>query len=409
METFLKTVMEELPGLVGAVSLLVLALIVAWFVKRSSLMLMSRFDFRDKFQAWGIAKSESEAKALSETVASLLYFLVLLLFLPSILSGLNIGRELDSLQQLFRGIVSYIPNILLAVVIFSVGLYFCSFIRRISQNLFEGLNLDVWIAKVTGQAKESVSDKRLAEVLASVVYVLLFIPILTLSMETLGIEAISKPILSLLNQLLAFMPKLFVAIILLIFGGFLARLLGDLVEGLLKTSGIDRYSQYLNVRGEASINISQIIGASVKIILFLFFLVESISVMELEVLNLIGKGVIAYLPSVISAVMLMSFGFITANVLAQFLKRVYGSYVIAEIARYIVLGLAIFMTLDQLQIAQRIVNASFIIILSALAVTFALAFGLGGRDFAAKQLEHLDKVIHDAEQDATDKADEEAE
>lgn len=409
METFLKTVMEELPGLVGAVSLLVLALIVAWFVKRSSLMLMSRFDFRDKFQAWGIAKSESEAKALSETVASLLYFLVLLLFLPSILSGLNIGRELDSLQQLFRGIVSYIPNILLAVVIFSVGLYFCSFIRRISQNLFEGLNLDVWIAKVTGQAKESVSDKRLAEVLASVVYVLLFIPILTLSLETLGIEAISKPILSLLNQLLAFMPKLFVAIILLIFGGFLARLLGDLVEGLLKTSGIDRYSQYLNVRGEPSINISQIIGASVKIILFLFFLVESISVMELEVLNLIGKGVIAYLPSVISAMMLMSFGFITANVLAQFLKRVYGSYVIAEIARYIVLGLAIFMTLDQLQIAQRIVNASFIIILSSLAVTFALAFGLGGRDFAAKQLEHLDKVIHDAEQDATDKADEEAE
>ena len=84
---------------------------------------------------------------------------------------------------------------------------------------------------------------------------------------------------------------------------------------------------------------------------------------------------------------------IGGNILASFLTKVTDNKVLASTIRYGILVLAIFMALDQLKFAQNIVTTSFTIILGAFAVAFALAFGLGGRDFAAKQLDKLDKKI----------------
>ena len=53
------------------------------------------------------------------------------------------------------------------------------------------------------------------------------------------------------------------------------------------------------------------------------------------------------------------------------------------------------MVLDQLNFATTIVNAAFIFVIGGLSVAFALAFGLGGRDFAAKQLEKLDQKVEE--------------
>ncbi len=62
----------------------------------------------------------------------------------------------------------------------------------------------------------------------------------------------------------------------------------------------------------------------------------------------------------------------------------------AIIAKYIIIVVAIFMTLNQLGVATSIVNAAFIIILGALAIAFAVAFGIGGRDFAANTLKKIE-------------------
>ncbi|NLB99617.1 MAG: hypothetical protein GX788_08310 [Lactobacillales bacterium] len=66
-----------------------------------------------------------------------------------------------------------------------------------------------------------------------------------------------------------------------------------------------------------------------------------------------------------------------------------------EIVKYIVYVLAIFMTLDQLQFASSIVNTAFLFVIGGLAVAFALAFGLGGREFAKKQLDRLDNKMQE--------------
>lgn len=191
-------------------------------------------------------------------------------------------------------------------------------------------------------------------------------------------------------------PNIFVAVVLVLVGSFIAKLLSELLKSLLKTSGIDQYSKYLNFKGESQIEISTVSAQITRGMLLIFFIVEAISVLNLEVLNTIGQSIIAYIPDVISAALILAAGIIGSNILAAFLKEVSGSFIFGEIIRYAIIVLASFMTLDQLQFAPTIVNAAFVIILGAIAFAFTLAVGLGGKEFAAKQLEKLEASFNES-------------
>ncbi len=67
--------------------------------------------------------------------------------------------------------------------------------------------------------------------------------------------------------------------------------------------------------------------------------------------------------------------------------------ILASVAKYSIIALAIFMALDQLGVAATIVNSAFILILGGLALAFGLSFGLGGKEFASSYLIKLDRTI----------------
>lgn len=400
IQELFRTFIAALPGILGALLLLIIAIVLAHVIKGLTIKGLNKIEFGQKLQEWGVSKNDQESVTFLETIGTFMYFLVVLIFLPFVLNGLNLSGVADPIVSMFNRFFQFIPNIIAAIIILIVGLYFCRFVRNLVQNLFEGLNIDKWYAKVTGQVNEGeIHETRLAEVLANVVYVLIFIPILTVSLETLGIESISTPIISVLNQILAAIPNILTALVLVVLGAFISNLVGDLLESLIRTSGIDRYSNYLNFKGKSHLRISTVAAQIIKTILLIFFVVEALNVLRLEVLNTIGTAVISYMPLVISAIFILAIGIIGGNVLADFLTKVSGSKIFGEFARYAIIVLSIFMTLDQLQFAQTIVNSSFIIILGAIAVAFALAFGIGGRDFAARQLEKADKALEEVEEE----------
>lgn len=393
-DNFLNSIINALPGILGSLLMLVVALILAWAIKRFVITVLKKINFDNQLFNWGIAKNTEEADAFIETLASILYFIVIILFLPSILAGLNIGGALDPIVAMFSTFLAFIPNLILAVLILVLGGYFCNFVKRLVKNILRGLNIDKWYRKVTKQEDGiDVNEDKFADVLSSVVYVLIFIPILTVALETLGVQSISLPIITVLNQILGAIPNIFAAVVLILIGGFVGKLVRDLVEGLLSTSGVDQYSRYLNFKGESELQISSVIGAFVQSLLTLFFLVEAINILNLDVLNQIGSSIINYLPAVISAVIILAVGIIGGNLLASFIKKVSGSSLFSELVRFTAIGLSIFMTLDQLQLAQTIVNSAFVIILGALAGAFILAFGLGGKDYAQKKLTEIDQTL----------------
>lgn len=390
-----KDIMSALPGLLGAALLLVIALFLAFLLKKFTIKGLNKIDFDGRLQRWGMSKNSEESNTFIDTIASLVYFVTILIFTPFILTGLNLSGVVDPVINMLDKFFAFMPNLLVSAMILITGSYLCKFIKTLMQNLFEGINVDRWYQKFMGRGdEEAVSETRLAEVLATLVYVLIFIPILTAALEILGVESISEPIISVLKQLTSSIPNILAAVALIAIGNFIAKLVSELVESMLKTTGMDNYSQYLNFKGQTSILISTVFAQILKSVLMLFFVVEAMSVLQIDELNSIGNSVIAYLPSAISSVIILAAGIIGGNILAIFLAQISGSKLFGEFVRYGIIVFAVFMTLDQLKFAQTIVNTSFTIILGAIAFAFALAFGLGGRDFAAKQLEKANDAFN---------------
>lgn len=393
---FTESLFGALPGAIRIIVLILVALIVAALVKKLVIKGLTKLAPVAKLSKWGLVKPSQDEKALIKGFSQFAYFLVILFFLPAILSGLGVSSVVDPISSMFAKFFGFLPNAVAAALILVVGLYLCKFVKNLVSNLLVKLPFEKWMSKLFDQDidQAKVNEVKIADVLASIVYVLLFIPILTLALETLGIKSLSEPIVGLLDQVINFIPNILVSVVLLAIGGFIAKLLSNLLEKVLKASGIDKYSQYLSVKGQAEYQISTVLANIVSAIILVFFFVQALATLNLSVLNTIGLAIIAYLPAVISSLAILGLAIVLGNVLAGFIAKSTSSKALGEVVRYGLIALAIFMALDQLNIAQAIVQTTFTIILGAVAVSFALAFGLGGKTFAARQLEKLENFLN---------------
>lgn len=133
-----------------------------------------------------------------------------------------------------------------------------------------------------------------------------------------------------------------------------------------------------------------------KIVIVLLFTVEALQLVGLDFLVTLASAVLAYLPMLFAALVILGVGLYVGNLAERIVKNVVKkSYArtLAVVAKYGIFAVSIFMTLDQLGVAHSIVNAAFILLLGGLALAFGLSFGLGGKDFAAKYLRKLDNKL----------------
>lgn len=391
-----------LPNLFGALLLLVLAWIVATLVKKAWVKGLHAIGFDNRLVKWNVASSPADAHRLIESMGKVLYYLIWLFFIPGILAQIGLSSIAVPITNMFDNFLAFLPKLFGAVVILVIGYFVAKFVKELVQNLLESINVDRWVTKYSQTTHTSpqasttappTSKPTIARVLANVAFVTVMIPVLTMALETLQIRSISEPIVNVLNQILAAIPNILVAVILLVVGTLIAKFVADLLEGLLENAGINRFSQYLNPNGISHLSLSQIIARVVQAVIIVFFTVEALNALNLEVLNTIGVAIISYLPSVLIGLIILGLGIFGGNALSAFLKDSTGSALMGQIAKYLLYFLAIFMTLDQLKFASTIVTTAFLFIVGGLSVAFALAFGLGGREFAKTQLQKLDRKI----------------
>ena len=185
---------------------------------------------------------------------------------------------------------------------------------------------------------------------------------------------------------------------------FLAKWLKGVVVSLLENLGVNSLAEKMGFGGRStsSTSVAQVIGTIVQIIVILLFVSEALQVANLEFMASLATAIFADLPMVIAAIIILAVGLWLANMA----ERLVGSVLVdgagqpsalRHIAKYAILGLAFFMAISQLGIAPMIVNTAFLLILGAVALAFGLAFGLGGRETAARYLKKAEKNIDETE------------
>ena len=192
----------------------------------------------------------------------------------------------------------------------------------------------------------------------------------------------------------AWLPALIGAVAVLLIGYFVAKLIGKLVYRAAHRAGLDRALHSGpggNTIGKISASPSRLLGTIAFWAIFLSAVSLAASVLHIKALTAFVGAVWAYLPNVIAALAIFIVAGLVATAVSKLAARVLGDTgigrVVATGVPILVMTIATFMILDQLQIAPNIVLITYAALLGAIALGTALAFGLGGRAVAARMLE----------------------
>jgi hypothetical protein len=205
----------------------------------------------------------------------------------------------------------------------------------------------------------------------------------------------------------AFVPHLIGFLVLLLVGFIVAKIVASVVQKVLHKVGLDRHlhdsdaNKYVE-RIVPGASPEKGIGRVVFWLIFVFFLTSAIGALGIPAVTSFMNQVLAYLPNVIVAIVIFVAAALIAGAVAAGVAKLMGDTptgkIVATIVPALVMVIAMFMILDQLQIAPQIVSIAFAATMGALALGLALAFGLGGRDVARRLLEDAYQKGQDAKE-----------
>lgn len=379
-EMFVSFFSSGIWAVIKAALLLLLAFITAAVVKSLVVKLFTRTKLNALFK-----QADSEKEKSVDFVGKLVHLLVFLLFVPGIFESLGMREVSSPILNLLNILWGYLPNILAAVLVLWAGFFIARLVRELLVPVFGRLKVDTLQEKAGIQVSDA---GRLSNTLAYIVYVLVLIPVIIAALQVLNIEAVSAPAIRMLDTIFEFIPNILAALVIIIIGCMVAKFSGNIVESLIASAGFDTKLKEHLAEKENDFILSKVVGKIVHIVMVVFFIVESFSVLHLSVLTNIGNAIIGYMPYVLASALILLVCYVCDGLAGKALVK--GNHTaLAMVSRIAIYTVGIFMVLSELGIAKEIVNTAFVLIIAALAVAFAISFGIGGRDFAEKALKKL--------------------
>ncbi|WP_017727067.1 mechanosensitive ion channel [Halalkalibacterium ligniniphilum] len=389
---------ETLPMITAAIFLLLLA----WVVAKISKFITKSLINKVKFPKFVHAEKEDPEPVvdqyhrtqLANTVGSIAYYVVFILFIPSILDALNMTSVSQLISNMMEQVLGFLPNLFIATVIFVVGFIIARLVRDLLVNVLNALDFDRFFNKIDEDNDQRPQSETISRILANIVMVIIVTSVVTIALEALNIETISSSIVTILSSILSIIPNLFVAVILMTVGYYIATFISRLLTRLLQNTGINRLYEAFGFSSKSkTFDLSEVIGKVVKVLIILFFTVEALTILQLHVFSQIGNAVIVYLPLLFSAILILGIGLFLGNLLKKTITHYTNNSFSASLVKYIIILFAVFMTLEQLELASSIVNIGFLLILGGLSIAFAISFGIGGQEFAKRQLNKFERKI----------------
>ena len=211
---------------------------------------------------------------------------------------------------------------------------------------------------------------------------------------------IVEPVREMLTKIMAYLPVLLGALIILIVGWIVAKIIRSIVNGVLKVVRFDALADKAGIsevlrKGDLKTSTRQVVSGLVYWLVMVMVLVMVANALGLPKASDILSNLFAYVPKVIAALLVLVVAMFLASFISGIVKVAAGNAdlpkpeILAGISRWAIIIFALTIALAQLGIAALLVTATFNIILGGIVLALALAFGLGGKDAAARYLDEL--------------------
>jgi small-conductance mechanosensitive channel len=400
LNAFLNTIWGFIPNLLAAGVLFLVAWIVATLV---------RWLLRTFFKAVNLDKhigdqaevEGEEAPSVGNALAEAAYWLIWLLFLAPILGALGMQSLMQPVQGVVDQILGYLPNIVWAAAIALVGWFVARVVRRIVASFLAAIGLDK-LGERWGLDR-ALGTQTLSGLAGLVVYTLILLVVLISALDALAIQAISAPAIAMLQSILNAVPGIVGAIIVLVIAYFVGKLVGDLVANLLAGLGFNKVLVWLKLGQEpkeGQRTPSEFVGYVVLVVVMLLAVTGAAELLGFGSMTDYVDTVLAFIWQIAIALVVFGLGLFLANLARKAVQAMGGTkgQLLGQVAWWAIVFFVGALALGQTGISQEIVNMAFTLALGAIAVAAALAFGLGGREVAGRELESFVKSFREEEE-----------
>ncbi len=378
----ISQILAFLPKFLGAAVVGVIGWIVATVVRSVLSSVLSKTNLDEKLT------EDAGLEPMSGKLADIVYWVILLFVMTMVLGKLELNGLFQPLTNMIDKIMSFLPNIFLAGVVFFVGYIVAKVVRGIVTGLVSTMNLQALTTKA-GISKDS--ENSLPNLAGSLAFLVIIIPVTITALDALKIEVISRPATNMLNKIMEALPNVITAVAILAVTYFVMRMVTNVIKGLLENTQINALPEKIGMQsalGQAKV--SDVIGSLILAFAMLFAVIMSANLLGFAEIGNIVTMFIGFAGDILLGAVILVIGFWLANLVSGIVERSeHGSQFLATVVRVLIMGLVLAMGLKAMGIADSIVNLAFGLTLGSVAVAFALAFGLGGRDAAARCLKNI--------------------
>ena len=374
---------EVAVDLLEKVGLAVLVLVVTWALAKGAKWAFAKLVDNVAFFRRGTGSGQSLGESLGKIVSLLIWLFGLLI----LLTVLGLGNVAGPIDTLLNNVMAFVPRLVGAGLIFFIGLMVARIVRDLIVTALRTVDFDKWANR--GGVDTMTGNTAISSTIGTIAYALIVVFVAIFALDVLELESVSGPASSMLQLIFDAIPRIIGAAILLGIGylisKFVVQLLGEVLPGL----GVDRAVEATDLLPDGS-TASNVIARVTQIAIILFFAIAATRLLGFPELTAILDRVLELGGRVIFGAVVIAFGFLIANMLARLIEGSGKSNVAASVVRWVTAVLFIFMGLEFMGVGERIVQMAFAALVIGGAVAGALAFGLGGRDWAKRKLDQID-------------------
>jgi Conserved TM helix len=380
----------------------ILIIIATWLIARAvKWILQKAIDRSPALKKHVTGTPEETVGHQLGTIAKLIIWLVGIM---AALRFLGIGQILEPIDALTLEIFAFLPRLIGAGLIFFLGLIVARIVRRLVETVLVAANVDGLLARigigdtagtvrtdpaaVPPGAAAGATRASLARAAGVLVFALIIIPVAIAALQVLGIEAISGPAITMLNEILAAIPHVLAAALWIAIAFIAGRFLKTIIEAVLPPMGFDQAILSIGVL-PANARPSRIVANIVMIAIILGAAIEAARQLGGDEIAIFLAQVTALGSKVIFGTLIIVVGIFLARIVSNLVGSGTGEGGFAQtIVRYAIIALFTAIGLTFMGLADQIVMLAFGLILGSAAVATALAFGLGGREAAGRVADH---------------------
>lgn len=397
LNAMLEALFAYIPSLIAGAAVI----FVAWLVATILRAIVRGFLESTKMDKKVGEAAELKEWPLARAIGEVVYWLVWLIFLPVIFAALGLTALIAPVMGLLSQLLGWIPNLIVAAAILIVGWFVARIVQRIAVSFFVALGIDKLSDRI-GLSKY-MGKMTLSALIGLGVFILIMFPIIIAALEALNMTALTAPLVAMLTSIMTAIPVFLMAGFIIVVAYFVGRVVGDFAAQFLAGLGFDNILIKLGLAKQSPASKqtpSQVVGWLVMIGIILAAALSAFTMLHLEPLAQLLSGFIVLVSQIIFGLIIFGVGLWIATWASNFVLDSGWPHkqLLALAARIGIIVLALAMSLSAMGLADSIITLAFGVPLIGVALAIGLAFGLGGKEAAAKQLDSWQVQMKEVDQ-----------